>query len=244
MKEIDKNISDEVKAIIAKNNRVLTVLAHDLKSPIGSIVGFLSLIVDRMNSLDDSNIENNLYLALLSAKNAYSLLENLLEWAFAENSIERFKQEKVSLNDLIVETKESILFNAIHKKIDIEISSSEKMDVYVDRNMIKSVLRNIINNAIKFTHSKGLVIISVNQQNGTATISIKDNGIGIKKEKMEFLFSSFSHHLEKSTDNILGTGIGLLLCKEFINLHGGKIWVISEPGTGTEFKFSLPIFSN
>ena len=237
----EKEQEEEIKSIIAKNNHLLTVLAHDLKAPIGSIVGFLSLMADRVNTMDIAKIESNIYIALLSAKKTFALLENLLEWAFAENSMKGFKQEHTNLNELINEAKDSVIFSAIQKQIKIEIESFELLKVFIDQNMIKSVLRNLINNAIKFTHPEGQILISAIQRNGSVEISIKDSGIGIKKEVQESIFLSNYNSATQGTDNEPGTGLGLMFCKEFITKHGGKIWIISEPGMGSEFKFTLPI---
>jgi two-component system sensor histidine kinase/response regulator len=240
----EKEQKEEIESIIAKNNRLLTVLAHDLKTPIGSIIGFLSLIADRIETMDKARIESSVYVALLSAKRTFALLENLFEWAFAENSLKKFKQEYTSLNDLIDETKGSLLFSAIHKQIDIKINSIKELKVYVDKNMIKSVLRNLINNAIKFSHEGGEVLINAIQRDGFVVISVKDNGIGIREEAQNIIFTSDYTESANGTGNESGTGVGLMFCKEFLDMHGGKIWVKSEPLVGSEFKFTLPMFSS
>ncbi len=240
----DKDHEEEIRSIITRNNRLLTVLAHDLKTPIGSIIGFLSLIADRLETMDKARIESSVYIALLSAKRTFALLENLLEWAFAENTLKKFKQEFISLNELINETKGSILFSAIHKQIDIKINSHKELKVYVDKNMIKSVLRNLINNAIKFSHEGGEVLISAIQKDGFVIISVKDNGIGIRKETQKIIFSSDYTESINGTNNESGTGVGLMFCKEFLDMHGGRIWVKSEPQVGSEFNFTLPMFSS
>ncbi len=240
--EIDHK--EEIESIIAKHNRMLSVLAHDLKTPIGSIIGFLNLIADRMETMNRASIESSVYIALLSAKRTFALLESLLEWALAESTIKEFKQEYASLNDLINETKGSILFSAIEKQIEIKIITIKELKVYVDKNMIKSVLRNLINNAIKFTHKGGEIQINTVQQNGFALISVKDNGIGIRKETQKVIFTSDYTELANGTGNESGTGVGLMFCKEFIDKHSGKIWVVSEPGLGSEFNFTLPMFTS
>jgi len=238
----EKEQEEEIRSIIAKNNRILTVLAHDLKTPIGSIIGFLSLIADRIESMEKGRIESSVYIALLSAKRTYALLENLLEWAFAENSLKEFKQEYTSLNDLISETKESILFSAIQKQIEVKITSHNELKVYVDKNMIKSVLRNLINNAIKYTHKGGQVLIHSIKKGDFIVVSVKDNGIGIRKETQKTIFTSDNTESVNGTSNETGTGVGLMFCKEFLDKHGGRIWVKSEPDIGSEFKFTLPTF--
>ncbi|NJO88393.1 MAG: HAMP domain-containing histidine kinase [Chloroflexia bacterium] len=240
----EKEQEEEIRSIIAKNNRLLTVLAHDLKTPIGSIIGFLSLIADRIETMDKPKIESSVYMALLSAKRTFALLENLLEWAFAENSLKKFKQEYTSLNDLICETKGSILLSAVQKQIEIKITSLKELQVYVDKDMIKSVLRNLLNNAIKFTHEGGEILINTTQKGDFVVVSVKDNGVGIHRDTQEIIFTSAYAESTNGTSNELGTGVGLMFCKEFLDKHGGKIWVKSEPDVGSEFKFTLPMLSN
>jgi signal transduction histidine kinase len=155
------------------------------------------------------------------------------------------QKEYINLNKLIEEAKESVLFNAIQKKIDIKIINNVKQnEVFIDENMIKSVLRNLLNNAIKFTQNEGEVSINTKQYKNHMEISVKDNGMGIKKEKRETIFNTDYYETMLGTNNETGTGFGLLICKEFINKHGGKIWITSEPGIGSEFKFTIPISSS
>lgn len=250
MKNEDTNLKtnteqkEEIESIIAKNKRILTVIAHDLKAPIGSMVGLLSLMADRIKQMETVQIEHNIYAALLSAKKTFALLENLLEWAFAENSMKKFKQEYTSLDKLISETKGSILLSAIQKHIKIETTSFKELKVYIDKNMIKSVLRNLINNAIKYTHEGGEIQISAVQKDGFVIVSVKDNGIGIKDKAQKIMFTSDYTMSTNGTNNELGTGIGLMFCKEFLDMHGGRIWVKSEPDVGSEFNFTLPMFSS
>ncbi len=231
----------EVKNLIAKNKKLLAIIGHDVRTPMGSIIGFLANLKKKLYDFDKSKIADYVDIALFSARKSLTLFDNLLEWAFAENAIKSFQQEDVYLKDLLLEEIENIAFFASEKQIAIETNDFLNKSVFVDKNMIRTVLRNLLNNAIKYSHRGGKIGICAKHYNGFAEVSIKDNGIGITQELRNVIFTTNAYNSALGTGNELGSGFGLLLCKEFIDIHKGNIWIVSRPGEGSEFKFTLPL---
>ncbi|MBN1597786.1 MAG: HAMP domain-containing histidine kinase [Bacteroidales bacterium] len=239
--QIQDEHAKEIETLRTNNKKLLAIIAHDIKSPMSSILGFLTILKDRIARLDRGEIERHIDIALLSAKKTFTLLDNLLEWAFSENKIKSFQQEEIDLNELLLEELKNINLFASSKQIRIESNSISHEQVFIDINMIRTVFRNLLNNAIKYTHKEGEIVICTKKNNGFIEVSIKDNGIGMKQEIQDLIFSDSSYNSRLGTGNEPGTGFGLLLCKEFIDFHGGKIWIISEPGNGSEISFTLPV---
>lgn len=231
----------EVENLIEKNKKLIAVIGHDVRTPIGAIIGFLANLKEKHNEFDKNKIESYLDIALISARRSLLLFDNLLEWVLAENTIKSFRQENVDLSDMLLEETGNVTLFASQKQIKIKTDNLLKEKVFIDKNMIGSVLRNLLNNAIKYTSKNGEISISAKKCDEFAEISIKDNGMGIKKELQDIIFTTNAFTSALGTEYESGSGFGLLLCKEFIDFHGGKIWIISEPGNGSEFKFTLPI---
>lgn len=239
--QLKKTHELELKKIERNNKKLLAIIAHDIKAPMSSIIGFLSLVKDRIFELDRSKIEANIDTALHSAQKTFNLLDDLLEWAFADKAIDMFHQEHINLKNLLDEEVENIKLIISQKKMKITLTNILEEMVFVDKKMIKSVFRNLLNNAIKYSFERGEIIIDTKRNNGFVEISIRDNGVGISKEMKNNIFTKKGYNSTLGTNNEPGSGFGLLLCKEFIDAHNGKIRIISEPGTGSEFKFTLPL---
>ena len=154
-----------------------------------------------------------------------------------------FKPQKLSLADICKNILEILNPNAVAKNITINYYIADRIKVFADIDMIKTVLRNLVSNALKFTNNGGTISVSSEENSENVTISISDNGVGIKAENIKKLFNISEVITTKGTAEETGTGLGLLLCKEFVEKHGGKIWVESEVGKGSVFKFTLPIFT-
>jgi signal transduction histidine kinase len=174
----------------------------------------------------------------------FRLLENLLEWANSQTGKISYKPSPVNLNELLKEDFGTLNDMAIRKNIELKPFIPENLVVIADRNMIKTVLRNLISNAIKFTPKNGKVEVSALTNDKYAEIAVSDNGIGMTQEIRAKIFRIDANLLTRGTENEKGTGLGLFLCKEFVEKHGGKIWVESESGKGSIFKFSLPMVSD
>jgi len=170
-------------------------------------------------------------------------LENILIWARAQQGKIPFDPQILSFTDNCKDAIEVLNPIAKAKNITIDYSTGNHTNVFADIDMIKTVLRNLVSNAIKFTNNGGTISITAKQIDSNITISVSDNGIGISPEDITKLFDISKVLSTKGTAEETGTGLGLLLCKEFVEKHQGKIWVESEVGKGSDFKFTLPIFN-
>jgi PAS domain S-box-containing protein len=224
----------------ATKDKFFSIIAHDLKSPFNSILGLSNLLVEQIHEENYEGIEEYAGIIQKSTTRVFDLLLNLLEWARSQIGRIEFSPEYVELGTLINEVAELLNDSARQKSITILKELPRNILVSADKAMISTVLRNLITNAVKFTHPGGRVIISADKKPDELTVSISDNGIGIKRETIGRLFRIDENHIALGTQREQGTGLGLILCKEFIEKHGGKIWVESEVGKGSTFYFTIP----
>jgi signal transduction histidine kinase len=184
-----------------------------------------------------------MYLKIInsSAKNTLILLDNLLNWAKAQTGQIRYKPQKTILSVIIREILEVSNSIAKLKSITLNYIHADEIEVYADLDMLKTILRNLISNAIKYTHSDGKIDVSAIQNQNNIDITVSDNGVGMSEETRNKLFNIDTNITTKGTQNEKGSGLGLMLCKEFVERHGGLIWVDSELGKGSVFVFSLPL---
>ncbi|GET25151.1 PAS domain-containing sensor histidine kinase [Prolixibacter sp. NT017] len=225
----------------ATKDRFFSIIAHDLKSPFNSIFGFSELLVEQLARKDYQGVEKFAAVINHSSKQAMDLLTNLLEWARAQTGKIEFNPEYIELVTLVNNVTELFNDSAQQKSITIFKDLPHNIPVFADRYMVGTILRNLISNGIKFTHPGGKIRIRTEQNENQLTVSVTDNGVGIEKEAIDKLFRIEYSYSTTGTARESGTGLGLLLCKEFIEVHGGKIWVESEPGNGSTFCFTLPI---
>lgn len=231
----------ELQNINATKNKFFRIIAHDLRNPLNVIIGFLDLIKD---SSSNNIMQQTLEYAELthsSAVNAYKLLENLLDWAQSQTGVIEFKPTELRLSDVINESISTCCHQAKEKSIEIIENTSCDEYVYADKNMLDTIIRNLITNAIKYTHKGGNINITNQLNDNSITVSISDNGIGMDNDTMERLFKINEKTSMPGTEQEHGTGLGLLLCKEFVERNGGSIWVESELNVGSSFKFTMPI---
>jgi signal transduction histidine kinase len=225
----------------ADKDRFISILSHDLKSPFNSILGFSEVLTEDIRKLNTDEIEDIAKNINKSARNTLYLLEDLLAWAMTQQGKIIFKPQKLSLANICKNILEILNPSAVAKNITINYYVADRIKVFADIEMIKTVLRNLVSNALKFTNNGGTINVSSEENSENVTISVSDNGVGIKAENITKLFNISEVITTKGTAEETGTGLGLLLCKEFVEKHGGKIWVESEVGKGSEFKFTLPI---
>ena len=230
----------ELVKLNSDKDRFITILAHDLKSPFNSILGFLGLLSKNVRKYDIDEIEKLINIVNNSAQTTYKLLEDILIWVRAQSGKIPFVPQKLNLASICVDSLQDMKVIADSKKITINYVSTGEQFIFADERMTKTVLRNLISNAIKFTNPEGGIEIRVDQNQNFMIISVTDNGIGIEPEILSKLFDITQVVSTNGTANEKGTGLGLLLCKEFIEKHGGKIWVESELGIGSSFIFTLP----
>ncbi len=223
----------------ALKDQLFSIIGHDLRSPISSINQLIDILHSHWAEWDEETTSSTLETLKSTSAETFKLLENLLEWAKSQRT-ESFKPVQVDLipliEDVVVLTKGS----ASSKGISIKRNLLPKAPVFVDVEMIKTVLRNLISNSIKFTATGGLITLDVKENSNTFLVSVTDNGMGIIKKDQPLLFDNASTITSLGTNNEKGTGLGLKLVKKFVDKNGGEIFVESEPGVGSKFSFTLP----
>lgn len=222
-------------------DKFFSIIAHDLRSPFNNILGFSELLVENLNKFETEETEKYLGIINSSANNTLILLDNLLNWAKSQTGGISFNPKKIIISNVILEILKLKKSIAKAKNISLNYLSSDEIEVYVDENMLRTVLRNLISNAIKFTKFGGDIRVYAISKQDRVEITVTDNGVGIDEEIRNKLFSLETNETSIGTANEKGSGLGLILCKEFVEKHGGKIWVESELGKGSDFKFTLPI---
>ena len=237
-----KQQNNELQKLNSDKDRFMTILAHDLRSPFNSILGLLDLLVTNLHKYDSGTIEKQLKTVNNSAKSTYKLLEDVLLWIRANSGKIPYEPRKLVFANIYSDVIVNFKLEANNKGIAINYLASDEIICYADHHMVNSVLRNLVSNAIKFTNIGGVINISCVKDQKLATITVSDNGIGISHEVISRLFDISQLYTTKGTMNERGTGLGLLICKEFVEKHGGIIWVESEAGKGSDFKFTLPLF--
>ncbi len=233
---------NEVKMIRlnADKDRFISILGHDLKSPFNSILGLSELLardIEKFSAEEIEDLANNLY---NSAKNTNRLLDDILIWARTQQGEITFKPKILNFSELCGSIIEILNPGAQAKSITINYYGDAGIEVYADIDMLKTIVLNLVSNAIKFTNTGGTINIKAEKFPENVTISVSDNGVGISRKDLVKLFDISQVISTPGTAKETGTGLGLLLCKEFVEKHGGKIWVESEEGKGSDFKFSLP----
>lgn len=236
---VSKN--QELKDLIGTKDKLFSIIGHDLGNQFNIIVGFLEVLVSDYKKLDASKVERHLINISNTSKYAYNLLENLLTWARMQTNLMQFNPEVFNVNEKIKEATKLHEGASAKKNIKIEVFSDAEINIYADKNMFSTVFRNLVANAIKFTHENGNISITVKRGANFCEISVKDNGVGISEQDIQEIFKIDSKHKTLGTKGERGTGLGLILCKEFVEKNGGKIAVKSEIGKGSEFSFTLPI---
>jgi len=224
----------------ADKDRFMTILGHDLRSPFNSLLGLSNLLLKKFRNYDNDKIEKQLQIIHQVSQNAYNLLEDLLLWSKSQLGNLPYEPKRIVFFDICNEIMNSLSILAEAKRIRMKCYDPEETILYIDLNMFKTILRNLLSNAIKFTGEKGQIDVKTEVAQSEVTITVSDNGIGIAKTDQEKLWDISHSFSRKGTSNEEGTGLGLLLCKEFVDKHGGKIWVESELGKGSDFKFTIP----
>ena len=235
--------NEELKKINTDKDNFVKILAHDLKNPMFSISGFTDLLLKNFKKYDDDTIEKQLSIINSTSKKTFGLLEELLLWSKSQSGKIQFEPGCVSFKTICNEIISLLKESAQSKQIQIEYNDFSDLKLYADVNMLRTVLRNLISNAIKFTNENGKITINTKNNQSYATITVTDNGTGISPNDMEKLWKINELHTTPGTKGEKGSGFGLLLCKEFVEKHNGKIWVESEYGKGSNFNFTIPLES-
>ena len=232
--------NEQLTQLNAEKDKFFSIIAHDLKSPFTGLLGLTELMVESSDSFTKEEFVEYSKSINKASKKLYKLLENLLEWAQVQRGTITFTPMNLDLAQIVGQSIDIIYQRALQKKITIinEITSPQK--VYIDEKMTQTVLRNLLSNAVKFTKSGGRVFIKAESlDEKRLRVSIEDTGVGIPKEDIERLFRIEQKVCSLGTEGESSTGLGLLLCKEFVEMHGGRIWVESEMGKGSKFSFTI-----
>jgi len=221
-------------------DKFFSIIAHDLRGPFNSIIGFCDILVGQIKERDYEGIEKYANIIQNSSQLALELLLNLLEWSRTQTGRIEFNPEYFELISFINGVAKLFGEPAQLKSITIFYELPHNIPVFADKAMLSTVFRNLISNGLKFTNPGGKIVISAEQKNTEVVVSVTDNGVGIKKENIGKLFLIEESYSTVGTRNEKGTGLGLMLCKEFIEKHEGNLWVESEEGKGSIFRFTIP----
>ncbi len=243
-KKVEEEIrlqKEELHFLNAEKDKFFSIIAHELRGPFNGFLGFTNMLVDDLDALTLKEIQKIAVSMRNSATNLFRLLENLLEWSRLQRGITTFVPAACNLNHLVSETLRPVMDSANKKGIIISIDIPVDLKVFADEYMLGSIFRNLASNAVKFTIKGGMVTIVAKQPTANSVeISVSDTGIGMNDEIMDGLFRPDLQTSRKGTDGEPSTGLGLIICKEFIEKHGGKLQVESEEGKGSVFRFTLP----
>jgi signal transduction histidine kinase len=239
-KEEIENHREQLKALNASKDKFFSIIAHDLRNPIAGFLNLTEVLTNNFDVFSEKESKEFIEVMNQASKQLYNLLENLLQWSRSQTGSITFEPKFVSVRKMVDNTIDVLMINIENKSIKININVDEKTIVFVDENMITTVIRNLISNAIKYTHPEGLISIRCTQKDDLVELSVIDNGVGIKKEDQEKLFRIDKHITTQGTSDEKGTGLGLILCKEFIEKNDGEIRVESELNKGSAFIFTLP----
>jgi len=239
---IDKAEKSEanLRELNATKDKLFSIISHDLRSPFSSIIGFSNLLTERVAKKDYDGIVEYARIIRDSSWRVMDLLVNLLEWSNTQTGKMEYNPEYIDLAVLIKEATALTSEVAQQKLINIVTRLSQNIILFADKAMISTILRNLISNALKFTHPDGTITISAKQNNKEVLVSVSDTGVGITKTTIDKIFMFEESRSTIGTQSEQGTGLGLLLCKEFVSKHGGRIWVESELGKGSTFYFAIP----
>lgn len=245
--ELNENLRKSESTLRHSNttkDKFISIIAHDLKNPMHSIGFSADLMINYYNNLDDDKKLVHLKGIYKTSNHAYDLLENLLHWARAQSKAISYEPNNINISEVIKDVVDLSFNSADNKNVCILNNVTKSYDVYVDRNMIETVIRNLLSNSIKFSNENGKIEISLFVIKEYAIIEVNDNGIGIPENIIDKLFKIEEQISTPGTMKESGTGLGLLLCKEFVTINRGDIWVESIFGEGSTFKFTIPMNKN
>lgn len=235
-----KNSEASLRELNSTKDKFFSIIAHDLRSPFNGILGFSEILLEEIKEGNFESVEQYAEIINSSSNQAMDLLSNLMEWSRSQTGRMEFNPSFIDLVPLITSAVDLLKTSSEQKLLNININVPDTIIVYADKAMIEAVLRNILSNAIKFTPQKGSIKINVEESYHHYLVSVVDSGIGIEPDNLEKLFRIDQSYSTLGTDNESGTGLGLILCKDFIDYHQGEIWAHSELNVGSTISFSLP----
>jgi signal transduction histidine kinase len=240
-KEELNNKNEELNEVNNTKDKFFSILAHDLKNPFGALIGYTSLLLDEIEILDKTEIKDIVEKTNSVSNNSFQLLENLLSWARSQTGVLTINHKEIELSNLINETTTLFHDIAVSKNININCNLNEKVVINSDEDILRTIFRNVISNAIKFSYQKSKIDITLFKQNGNAVFEIQDYGMGMDAETLDSLFRIDVNISNLGTNNEKGTGLGLILTNEFVQKINGKISVESHLDKGSKFTILLPL---
>lgn len=234
----------ELKELNAQKDKLFSILSHDLRSPFTGLLGLSDILINEIDELKKEEIKSYITSIKEISDNLYAHLGNLLEWSRLQRGKVEFSPQKLALGETVEKIIKLLHPNVQKKEIQLVIEIDESIYVRADPYMINSVLQNLLSNAIKFTHEKGTIKIGAKRTDPFVEIYVDDSGVGMSDEEMDKVFRVDSSYTTKGTSGEVGTGLGLVICKEMIEKHGGTINIESQKGMGSSFKFTLSVCSD
>ncbi|MDD3907509.1 MAG: PAS domain S-box protein [Bacteroidales bacterium] len=235
-----KKVEEQLQELLVTKDKLFSIISHDLRGPIGSFMQIIELLTSDLQVNPDMQADLLNELKDMS-KNTFYLLENLLNWSRSQRSDIVYNPRSIIINELINDNISLLSPAAGQKSIRIQFESQAKQAVFADFDMINLVIRNLLSNAIKFTRTGGLITITISEKNGFIETTVEDNGVGIPQEIADKLFTDNQFHTTYGTNNEKGSGLGLVLCKDFVRRNGGSISVESILEKGSKFIFTVPV---
>lgn len=234
----------KIKALSETKDKFFSIIAHDLKNPFNSLLGFAELLKELHVSYNIEKRAEIIDIILTSAKNLYQLVENLLAWSLAQKENIQVKSEVFMASLTIQQTVQLYEQMALKKQITLIYKPLQEVSINADRKMFETILRNLLSNALKFTPSGGNITVVSDKKDNAAFFSVSDSGVGISPDAIETIFLPEGNISSRGTENEAGSGLGLMLCKEFVDKNNGHIGVESTWGKGSTFWFTMPLAEN
>lgn len=233
--------TSELASANATKDKFFSIIAHDLKNSFCGLLGYSEILLTDFESFPDDEKKSMISTIRMVSERTYKLLQNLLDWARVQTGSISYTPTEFVISDCVKDEFALQQEIAKQKELNMSISAEQNLVVYADKNMVSTVVRNLISNALKFTHKKGSVSVSLSSDEKFAIVEISDTGIGISKENINKLFKVNENFKTYGTNNEEGTGLGLILSKEFMNKNGGDIIIESEHGKGTKITITVPL---
>lgn len=235
-----KQVQEELSRTISAKNKLFSIIAHDLRNPFNSLLGLTELIIEQYDSLKPDELLQFITDLNSASKSTYALLLNLLDWSRSQRNKVVLESSDYKIRELIIDAMESFKPLLTKKKLSVEVDIQEEISVFVDKPTIETVFRNLISNAIKFSPQGKNIYVSASLNAGNVEIEFRDEGVGIPEENLNSIFSLEGKYSTSGTDQEKGTGLGLMLCKDFVGKNKGEISVQSKVDAGSTFKIKLP----
>ncbi len=239
-----RRVTEDLEAANKEKDKFFSLIAHDLRTPLVGLTGYAEILSQDIDELSKDEIREYSNNIVEISRQTIKFLGNLLEWSRLQTGKIQYVPNDISINHIVTSIFQLLKSNAFRKNITLVNNTNPDNIAYADENMIYSVLNNLISNAIKFTHHGGEIIVSSREEGDKIITTVRDNGVGMEKEQIDNLFALNQSFTTPGTAKEKGTGLGIILCRDFINKNFGKLWVESKPGEGSEFSFSLPKFKN